>query len=242
MTPRINMRLSGFGPEDGAALIVATMCTLLLMALGAALVLMTAAETAIAGNYRDSGEAFYAADAVLERATGDLASVSDWNLLLGGAVRSAFVDGAPSGPRTLPGGSTIDLTQATNNLNCQKATACSAADMDAVTADRPWGSNNPRWQLFAYGPLAGMLPGGAINSPYYVVVFVADDSSETDGDPSRDGVDPVANPGSGVIALRAEAFGPRASQCVIEATVARPGTAGLDRGSTGARVLSWRDP
>jgi hypothetical protein len=54
---------------------------------------------------------------VLERATGDLASVLDWNLLLGGVVRSAFVDGAPSGPRTLPGGPTIDLTQVTNNLN-----------------------------------------------------------------------------------------------------------------------------
>jgi hypothetical protein len=242
MTPRGNTAPWGLGGQSGAALIVAMMCTLLLMALGAALILTTAAETTIAGNYRDSDESFYAADAALERAMGDLASVSDWNLLLGGVVRSAFIDGEPSGPRTLAGGSTLDLTQVTNNLNCQKATACSAADMDAVTADRPWGSNNPRWQLFAYGPLADMLPGGTINSPYYVVAFVADDSSETDGDPSRDGVDPVTNPGSGVIALRAEAFGPRASHRVIEATVARAGTAGLDRGSTGARVLSWRDP
>jgi PilX N-terminal len=245
MTPRANNSrcgLGGPGGQSGAALIAAMMCTLLLMALGAALILTTAAETAIAANYRDSDAAFFAADAMLERATVDLASVSDWNLLLGGVVRSAFIDGAPSGPRTLPGGSTIDLTQVTNILNCQTATACSAVDMDAVTADRPWGSNNPRWQLFAYGPLADMLPAGAINSPYYVVAFVADDASETDGDPSRDGVDPVVNPGSGVITVRAEAFGPRASHHVIEATVARAGTAGLDRGGTGARVLSWRDP
>jgi hypothetical protein len=170
----------------------------------------------------------------------DLLTVSDWNLLLSGTVRS-FVDGAPSGARTLADGSTIDLTQAVNRVNCQHTTTCSEIDMNAVTAERPWGVNNPRWQLYAYGKLADILPSGTINSPYYVVVFVADDPSETDGDPLHDGVSPGTNPGSGVIALRAEAFGPRGSLRAIELSVARTDTTDLERGDTGARVLSWRE-
>lgn len=228
--------------EDGVALLIAMMCMLLLASLGVALALMASSETTIAGNYRDSHEALYAADAALERAMDDLLTVSDWNLLLSGAVRSAFIDGAPSGARTLADGSTIDLTQSINRVNCQQTTTCSEIDMNALTAERPWGANNPRWQLYAYGKLADILPMGTINSPYYVVVFVADDPSETDGDPLHDGASPDTNPGSGVIALRAEAFGSRGSHRVIELTVAGTDTTGLKRGDTGARVLSWRTP
>jgi Tfp pilus assembly protein PilX len=230
--------------EDGVALIIAMLCTLLLTALGVGLVLTTSAETAIVGNYRSSQEALYAADAALERAMADVFTVADWNQLLSGAVPSTFIDGSPSGKRTLADGSTIDLGQLTNGVNCEKATTCSATDMNAVTADRPWGSNNPRWQAYAYGRLADMLPAGTINSPFYVVVFVADDPSETDGDPLHDGASPATNPGSGVIALRAEAFGPRGAHRVLDLTVARtdPGLNALNAGNTGARVLSWRNP
>ena len=232
----------GHDGEDGVALIIAMMCTLFLTALGVALVLTTSAETAIAANYRSSHEALYAADAALERALGDLFTVPDWNQVLSGVVTSTFIDGAPSGARALADGSTIDLTQETNMVNCQRTTTCSEIDMNAVTSERPWGSNNPRWQLYAYGRLADILPTGTIDSPYYVVVFVADDPSETDGDPLHDGTSPATNPGSGLVALRAEAFGPRGSRRVIELTVARTDPEGLEAGDTGARVLSWRNP
>ena len=46
------------------------------------------------------------------------------------------------------------------------------------------------------------------------------------------------NPGAGVLALRAEAFGPRGAHTIIEMTVARPDAAG--EGGGRARVLSWR--
>jgi hypothetical protein len=237
--------------EDGVALMIAMMAMLLMTALGVALVLTTSSETIIANNFRNSGEGLYAADAVLERAIDDLLTVPDWNQLLNGSVQSAFIDGVPSGLRTLQDGSTIDLAQAINMANCQKVTACSSTDMDLTTSERPWAANNPRWQLYAYGNLNELMPTASVNSAYYVVVMVADDPSELDNDPSKDGIvpclnntiptfsgsPPVAscNPGTGVIALRAEAFGPRGAHKVIEMTVTRTDTTELERGYTGQR-------
>jgi hypothetical protein len=152
--------------------------------------------------------------------------------LLTGAVQSAFIDGAPTGVRTLPDGSTLDLSQAANLANCQKVTTCSSADMDLSTTERPWAANNPRWQLYAYGNLSDMVPTETVNSPYYVIVMVADDPSETDNNPLQDAVSGLS---AGVIALRAEAFGPRGAHKVIEMTVARTDTAELERGYTGQR-------
>ncbi len=226
--------------QDGVALIVALMALMLMTALGMALILTTSSETMIAANFRNSGEALYAADAAFERAMNDLLTVADWNQLLSGANQSAFIDGSPSGPRNLPDGSTVDLSHIVNMANCQKITGCSAADMDAVTMERPWGANNPRWQLYAYGNLSDMVPTGTINSPFYVVVLVGDDPSESDNDPELDGGDPAMpgvtkNDGRGVLALRAEAFGPRGTHKVIEMTVARTDTTELERGYTGQR-------
>jgi Tfp pilus assembly protein PilX len=221
--------------EHGIAMIIAMMAMLLMTALGIALVLTTSSETMIAGNFSNSSEALYAADAGVERSMEDILTVPDWNKLLDGTTQSAFVDGAPSGARTLPDGSTIDLTQAISMANCQKVTTCSTADMNAVTYERPWGVNNPRWQLYAYAKLSDLLPAtDTINSPYYVMVMVADDPSENDGDPTKDGA-VATNPGSGVIAMRAEAFGPRGAHKVIELTLARTDTTELERGYTGQR-------
>ena len=133
----------------------------------------------------------------------------------------------------------IDLDRTVALANCQKAEACGSADMDAVTADRPWGANNPRWQLYAYGRLSDLMPGGTINSPYYVVAMVADDPSENDDDPLRDGAsESVQSRRSGVLAMRAEAFGPQGTHNVIEQTLARTGP--TEAGQAGFQVRSWR--
>lgn len=221
--------------EDGVAMLVAMMAMLLMTALGVALILTTSSETLISSNFRNGQEGLYAADGVVERAMTDLLTVPDWNKLLDGSTQSAFVDGAPSGDRTLADGSLLNLTQALNVANCQKTADCTPTDMDTDTAERPWGVNNPRWKLYAYGPLQDMLPvTDTINSQYYVMLMVADDPSENDNDPSKDGADST-NPGSGVLALRAEAFGPRGAHKVIEVTVARTSTTELERGYTGQR-------
>jgi hypothetical protein len=226
--------------EDGTALLIALMAMLLMTALGIALVLTTSSETIIASHFRNSREGLYAADAVLERSLDDLLTVADWNQLLNGSVQSTFVDGPPSGSRVLADGSLIDLVEVLALATCQKTATCSSGDMDAVTNERPWGANNPRWQLYAYGNLRDIMPSGTVNSPYYVVAMVGDDPSENDGNPLQDGAS-EDNPGSGVLAMRAEAFGPNGAHKVIEATVARPDESESGIAPAGVRILSWRE-
>ncbi|HVH25106.1 MAG TPA: PilX N-terminal domain-containing pilus assembly protein [Vicinamibacterales bacterium] len=211
--------------------IVALLSMLLMSALGAALVLTTTSETLIASNFRESLDGQYAADAALQRATDDLAVIADWNSVLGGLTQSTFVDGPPSGVRTLADGFNLDLDRSRNLLNCRKPASCTQSDLNAVTSERPWGANNPNWRLFAYGRLSSWLP--ASDSPQYVVVLVADDPAENDDDPMQDGID-ATNPGAGTIQLRAEAFGPRGVHQVIGTTLTRIGT------PRAVRVLSWR--
>jgi len=223
--------------DDGFAMVVAMMAMLLMAALGVALVLTTSVEVIIAGNFRSAAEGLYAADGILERALSDLLIVGDWNPLLNGTLQSSFIDGSPGGARTLPNGTPIDLNETLDMANCQKSTTCTSGDLDEVTAERPWGANNPRWQLYAWGALDSLLPAGSTRSASYGVVMVADDPSENDGNPLRDGAGP-GNPGAGVLALRAEAFGPRGAHTIIEMTIARPDPA--EEGVGRARVLSWR--
>ena len=230
--------------ERGVALVVALQTVVLVMALGAALVLITSSEMAIASNFRAGREAFYAADAAFERALADLGTTPDWDAVVAGNRRSSFIDGAPTGVRRISDGSTIDLAEIVNMANCQKPAACTDADLAAQTSERPWGANNPTWVAYAYGPLADSAGGGSIRSAFYVVALVGDDPSENDGDPARDGlsVGGVPNPGHGVVIVRAESFGPRSAHRTVEGTVAQTRT--LDPrngGAPGLRVLAWRE-
>jgi hypothetical protein len=219
--------------DDGIAMMMAMFITLLMSTLGIALVLATSTEGLIASNFRDQAEGVYAAEAALERALDDLAVSNDWNAVLAGVTPSTFLDGAPTGARTLADGSAIDLVHVVNLADCGRIQPCTDADMDAVTSARPWGPNNPRWQLYAYGRVRDLLPNESIDSPYYVTVMVGDDPSEIDARPLEDG---AGTSGAGVVTLRAEAFGPRAAHRSVEMTVARPAA-----GQPGLRVLSWRE-
>jgi hypothetical protein len=71
------------GSEQGIALVIALMAMMLMAALGSALVLMTMTEAGVSSNYVSGVEAFYAADAALERTLSDLPAVGDWNSLIG---------------------------------------------------------------------------------------------------------------------------------------------------------------
>ena len=184
----------------------------------------------------------YAADAIAVRVISDLSAEPDWSAVVGGWARSAFFDGVP-GSRTLADGSTIDLTAIVNLWNCGKSTACSDADLNRTTAERPWGANNPRWRVYACGRLADLVAAGS-RSRLYVLLLVADDPSETDGDPLVDGAGP-ANPGAGVVLLKGEAFGPGGAHSVVELTAARVVPGGEhdlshNPGGPGVRVVSWR--
>ena len=50
----------------------------ILMALGAALVVITSTETIVAGNFRSSRQAFYAAEAAAELAVAELRTRPNW--------------------------------------------------------------------------------------------------------------------------------------------------------------------
>jgi hypothetical protein len=228
--------------ENGVALMLALMSMTMMMALGTALILTTNTELRITRNFAAASEAIYAADAALERAIADIADIHDWNALLDGSARSTFVDGRPVGVKTLADGRPFNLDEALNVANCQRTMPCSDDDMNKVTSERPWGLNNPRWSLFAWGALNSLTPG-SVNSPFYVIVMVGDDAAECDNDPLVDGGPPVppcsedssTNPGAAVISLRSEAFGPFGTHKVIEATVARAAA------KAGVRMLSWRE-
>jgi hypothetical protein len=112
--------------------------------------------------------------------------------------------------------------------NCHKRTACTIAELDAVSDPRPWGASNPRWQLYAYAPLRSIVPPGAVESPWYVVLLVGDDPLRADN----------------ILSLRAEAFGPRNGHAVVEALVGRPAIEHSDyNGESPApvKILSWRE-
>jgi Tfp pilus assembly protein PilX len=217
--PRIHLhpRLAN---EQGTALVIALMSMMLLTALGAAVVMVSRTETAIANNYRNSQEALYAADAAVERVVQDLLMVPRWNDILNGNVTSSFSDGAPASI-TLPAGGRINLVNATNVLQA----ATDTADL--------WGPNNPRWRLFAWGPISRLLDTSTIDSPMYVAVWVGDDPADgastgvADGDPLLDS--------NGTLTIRAEAFGPAGTRKVIEVTVARTSGVEIERGQIAQR-------
>jgi len=80
-----------------------------------------------------------------------------------------------------------------------------------------------------------MLPGAGHDTAY-VVVWVADDSDDLDGNAAVDAND--------IVMIRAEAFGPRGSKRAVEATIAReeamdatlPGVRRSD-----VRTIVWRE-
>ncbi len=239
-----------FAGQSGMALLMTLMVVGLLSAMALALALTAGIETAIAANYRRSVEALLAADAGLETVLGELAVLTDWDAILSGASRSPRADGPPEGPRVRPDGSVIDLSSLTNLVNCSRPTACTDGELDMVTAERPWGPNNPRWQPFLFGPLNAWLPRDASPSLFYVVAWVGDDPSETDANPRVDGGGTVAEGepvpeagGRGVLLVRVEAYGPSGAHRAVQATVARiPASGEPLPGGPAVRLMSWREP
>jgi hypothetical protein len=223
--------------QRGIALILVLLVTSFLSAVGLGLAVMVFMDRLATGNVRGSVALLHAADAGLELAAHGLAR-ADWGEVLAGREQSSFSDGAPSGVRDLPGGGAVNLTAETNTLNCGRTTACSNAQMEANSDERPWGPNNPRWRLYAYGPL-DHLAAIVRPTPCYLAVWVADDWRERDGDPVTDG----AEAGRGVLRVRAGAYGPLGSRRAVEAELARVcfAVAGEEWCQPGIRVQSWQE-
>jgi hypothetical protein len=212
--------------ERGVALVAVMTASTLLLVLGLSLATTTTVEVGVAAHHRDAVQTLHAAEAALELSIGELAAAADWDAVLTGQVVSWFHDGA--GATALPDGSMLDVSEETNRLRCGEPVACGDAAMDMSTAARPWGRNNPRWTVFASGRLARVLRDAAPASRAFVVVWVADDPSENDAQPRRDGGDPAvedeanpSNPGRGALWLRAHGYGPSGARRAVEAVVER---------------------
>lgn len=195
------------------SLVIALMSLTLLAGLAGSLAVIMHTELRVVANYATSRETMYAADGVLQIAAQQLLEVADWNALMSSGALSSFVDGPADGLRPLGDGTTVDLTQAT---------------IDANGEPRPWGANNPIWRLFAFGWLGPRT---------YVIAWVGDDFAENDGDPRIDG-NSASNPGAGILAVRAEAFGVGHAHKVLEMTLRRDV---LEGGSAAIRILSWHE-
>jgi type II secretory pathway pseudopilin PulG len=222
--------------QRGVALLIALVAMSLISILGAALLLSASVDRLSATNYDEALSLANFAESSLELAMRDLSRAPDWTVALDGTMPSSLTDGPPSGPRQPLPGLTIDLTALTNTLTCGRLTSCPDAAIRAPTAERPWGANNPRWRPFLYGLLRSQTP--RVETAAYVVVWLGDDGSETDGDPVVDGGGP-AGEGRYMMRARAEAFGPWGARRAIEAEVARS-CAADGTCVPGIRVQSWR--
>jgi len=191
--------------ERGAALMTALLITVLLGGLAAVITSITITETLIAGAHRHGYESSYAADAAIERALGDLAAIPDWTMVLlppPAHLESTFVDGLAR-PKA-PDGRQLDVAALT--LARQR-------DSDAREGPAVFGADAPQWRLFAHSALSAILPSGVAAQPAYVLVWVADDGLDGDGDPSLDT--------NRRLLVFADAYGSGGARRSVEAAVAR---------------------
>ncbi len=79
--------------ERGAVLLVALAALSILLALGGALLVTTTTETAIAARYRNGVQAFYAAEAAVERVMSDLRTAPDWESVAAATGGRPYVQG-----------------------------------------------------------------------------------------------------------------------------------------------------
>ena len=224
--------------DSGAALLTALIVMAIVAAMGLGLALTTSLEPLAAANYEANRSARLAAEAGVAIAVHELAGIADWNLVLAGLTGSAALEQG-SIDVDLPDGSRAGLEELTARATCGRPGACPESDRVTFTAARPWGPNNPRWRVFGHCRLDRLVPQGAGLPPVVVVVWVADDPADVDGDPLADsgiGAGGEWRPGGCVLAVRAEAFGPRFAHRTVVATAARPAPGC----APGARLVSLR--
>ena len=188
--------------QDGTALVLAMTVTLLLAAAGAAAILTARMETLLARSFTHSQQALSVAEGGVSRALQDLSPQPDWTPALGG-VPSTFTDGSPLAPRQLPGGDVVVLCCGAGSLT---------SDLQLRgQGGHTWGSSTPQWRLYAWGSAANWLSRPGMSTAFYVVVWVADDLEDGDGDAAIDS--------NGVILVRALALGPGRARRAVQATI-----------------------
>lgn len=158
--------------DTGVALLAVLLVGVLIVGIGAAIALVADTDTAIASAHRDTVVGRHTAEATVAFLVHELAQMPDWTPVLRGVSTSALRGGLV--PPAAAGGRPVDLTSLTMTLQA------------ATYGGDGWGANTPRWGVLAWGVPGRDLPFAGLSTQVLVVAWVADDSSETDGDPATD--------------------------------------------------------
>lgn len=211
--------------DQGTGLVLALLFIVLTAAVAAVVSVASRTESLVASHFRAGREALYAAEGALGLALRDLGAIADWDMVLTGAVTGSLTDGASIGVRRLPGGDQVVLC-------CGPASLTGRVQLRAH-AGRSWAADTPQWVLFSWGPVAGWLPAGRIQSPLFVAVWVSDDPGDGDGNPVADHNDTVQ--------LHAHALGTAGGRRVVEAVVHRPAIGDPAAPAPAVRIVRWRE-
>lgn len=186
------------------ALLASLIATLLLTGLGASLVLLASAGTALTLHDRMVAGADRAADAAVRLAISELRARPDWAAVAAPGTTAdvcaepgRFVD-ATAFPRSPWDGSVLDLHALTGQ-----------AQAAAIAAAAP-GVSPPEWRLFEYGPISRLVPSEPGRHPFYVMTWMAAGAGD-------------------VLLVRATALGPAGVTASIEAAVGRDTSGALVR-------------
>lgn len=196
----------------GSALVVVLVVLAIALAVAAAVTMLALLDTRLAMSTRARAEGFAFAGASAELAGVALAGQPDWTAALTGVATTLW----PRATRqpVVPGWQNLDLDRETESIQ---------AESDAAAV---WGANAPLWQLYAHGHPGDLFSAPLLPRGPYVIVWLADDEAEVDGEP---GVDT-----NGVIEMRVDAFGWGPTRQSVRVT--------LRRLPHGVQWVSWRLP
>ena len=197
------------------AIVSALLATVVLTGLGVAIALAGVEESLLAGHDRASRALRLASESAARLGIADASAAASWTTL--SSIASRFVETTMSPPSPWDG---LPL-----DLVAQTAIVQAETDSSGGPADAP-----RSWRLLAAGPFARAAPGSGCG-PFYLLVWVADDGADMDGDPGADS--------NGVLTLRADALGPDGGRGTTLVSLQRTAVSGEpDR----VRVLTIRPP
>jgi hypothetical protein len=183
-----------------------------LSALALTVALLAAIDTGIDAAARGRTETQVVAEAGVAMLIARLAAEPDWSAVLAGDIPPHRL--SPAVPPSVASWGPLDPIELTTRLQRES------------DAHSRWPGNDPVWRLYQHGRLADVLAQRPLADSPYVVVWVADDEADADGDPRRDA--------NHLLEARVDAFGTGRAHHVVLVT--------LRRRPHGVEQSSWRVP